>query len=173
MTISYVPLRVRVRLLPRQWDTVCESRSMVFGSTKFGRCTTLQCNYSQLRWETVSFSFIIVRDKFSRYYSEGPTPLQGFSDGITSISSLTARRVCKEDRTISGEQAMTKCLTADCCTSFLPWAASQELPSLKWLNGLKTLPPVKRALPVSTNVCKRKNFTSSRQWKKRHFTKQL
>lgn len=47
-----------------------------------------------------------------------------------------------------------------------------ELTPCKWLNNLKPL--LLRALPVPTNVCKRKNFTGSSQWeKKKHFTKQL
>jgi len=56
---------------------------MVFGSTKFGRHTTLQCNYSQLRWETVTFGFIIARDKFNCYYSEAPT-----LSGKVSVTAL-------------------------------------------------------------------------------------
>lgn len=114
MTISYVPLRVRVSLLPRQWGTTCESRSTIFSSTKFGRSTTLQRNYSQLWWETVSFSFIIVRYKYNRYCREASTLSARFHwQSYEPFSNCT--QAVQGSHCTSQETAKTKCLLGDCC----------------------------------------------------------
>lgn len=85
-----------------------------------------------------------------------PQPLQGFS--ITQISPQSGRKqVLKCQGSTQGQNAQLEMLQEP-----LP----AELPPWKWLNHLKTL--LVRALPVSPNVCKRKNFSGSSQWEKKN-----
>lgn len=134
MTISYVPLRLSASLLPRQGDMVCESRSMIFGSTKFGRSATLRYSYSQLWWQAVTFSFTVV--KYHLCCNEAPpSSLQGFTQSAASISSQTAHCGVKK-ALCSQEDAKTECLLWEL---LLPMG----LPPSEWPNSPKASPPVK------------------------------
>lgn len=136
----------------------CANQDVRFSVPQNLEDATLQRNYGQLPRDTVSFSFIIARDKFSRYYRDHQPPPRCQGQNYQHFCPNRTQGVCEDDR------AMTNTNWRLLHEQLL----SKELPSLKWLYGLQTLPPVKRALPVSPNVCK--SVTSS-QWKKRCFTK--
>lgn len=52
----------------------CANQQVQFSVPQNLEDATLQRNYGQLPRDTASFSFIIARDKFSRYYRENPQP---------------------------------------------------------------------------------------------------